>query len=143
MAPACAAGTSSSAADTGLFYERITGAFANSLRQGPPFFRELQLNDAGDWNTIPNDVPTFPVPNMRVAFDDGEPILVGDNDPDTEFEAFETQMVSPDLVTPFLHQWNFTTQWEFRPNWMIEVGLRRQQGQQALAVGESQSGDRR
>ena len=116
----------------GLFYERITGAFANSLRQGPPFFRELQLNDAGDWNTIPNDVPTFPVPNMRVAFDDGEPILVGDNDPDTEFEAFETQMVSPDLVTPYLHQWNFTTQWEFRPNWLIEVGYVGSQGSKLL-----------
>src|SRR5262245_5550964 len=35
----------------GLFHERVTGAFANSLRQGPPFFRELQLNDAGNWNT--------------------------------------------------------------------------------------------
>ena len=32
--------------------------------------------------------------DMSVGFDDGEPILVGDNDPDTEFEAFETQMVS-------------------------------------------------
>ena len=44
----------------GLFFERSTGAFANSLRQGPPFFRELQLNDAGNWNTVPRDVPTFP-----------------------------------------------------------------------------------
>ena len=34
---------------------------------------------------------------MSIGFDDGEPILVGDNDPDLEFEAFETQMVSPDL----------------------------------------------
>ncbi len=31
---------------------------------------------------------------MSIGFDDGEPILVGDNNPDVEFEAFETQMVS-------------------------------------------------
>ena len=116
----------------GLFYERVTGAFANSLRQGPPFFRELQLNDAGNWNTIPNDVPTFPVPNMRVGFDDGEPILVGDNDPDTEFEAFETQMVSSDLLTPYMHQWNLTTQWEFRPNWLLEAGYVGSKGSKLL-----------
>ena len=116
----------------GLFYERITGAFANSLRQGPPFFRELQLNDAGNWNTVPNDVPTFPVPIMSVGFDDGEPILVGDNDPDAEFEAFETQMVSPDLVTPYMHQWNLTTQWEFRPNWLVEVGYVGSKGSKLL-----------
>jgi hypothetical protein len=116
----------------GLFYERMTGAFANSLRQGPPFFRELQLNDAGNWNTIPNDVPTFPVPTMRVGFDDGEPILVGDNDPDTEFEAFETQMVSTNLVTPFLQQWNLTMQWELRRNWMLEAGYVGSRGQKLL-----------
>jgi hypothetical protein len=116
----------------GLFYERMTGAFANSLRQGPPFFRELQLNDAGNWNTIPNDVPTFPVPSMGVGFDDGEPILVGSNAPDVEFEAFETQMVSTELVTPYLQQWNLTTQWEFRPNWLLEVGYVGSKGSELL-----------
>ena len=116
----------------GVFYERMTGAYANSLRQGPPFFRELQLNDAGNWNTIPNDVPTFPVPDMSIGFDDGEPILVGANDPDTEFEAFETQMVSTDLVTPYMHQWNISTQWSFRPNWLVEIGYVGSKGSKLL-----------
>ena len=31
-------------------------------------------------------------------------------------------MVSPDLQTPHLQQWSINTQWEFRPNWMLEVG---------------------
>jgi hypothetical protein len=116
----------------GLFYERVTGAYANSLRQGPPFFRESQLNDLGDWNTVPRDVPTFPVPNMRVGFDDGEPILVGDNDPDVEFEAFETQMVSTELVTPYMQQWNGSFQWEFRPNWLLELGYVGSKGSKLL-----------
>ncbi len=80
---------------------------------------------------------------MSVGFDDGEPILVGDNDPDTEFEAFETQMVSPDLVTPYMHQWNLTTQWEFRPNWLLEAGYVGSKGSKLLQWAESQSGDRR
>jgi hypothetical protein len=106
----------------GIFFERTTGAFANSLRQAAPFFRESQLNDLGDWNTIPRDLPVFPIPSFSVGFDDGEPILVGSNDPDTEFEAFETQMISPDLATPYIQQWNLNAQWEFKPNWLIEIG---------------------
>ena len=106
----------------GMFYERTTGGFANSLRQAPPFFRELQLNNLGDYNTVPRDFPALPIPSMSVGFDDGEPILVGSNDPDNEFEALETQMVSPDLQTPHLQQWSLNTQWEFRRNWLLEVG---------------------
>jgi hypothetical protein len=106
----------------GMFYERTTGGFANSLRQAPPFFRELQLNNLADYNIVPTDFPALPIPSMSVAFDDGEPILVGSNDPDNEFEALETQMVSPDLQTPRLQQWSLNTQWEFRPDWLLEVG---------------------
>ena len=106
----------------GTFYERTTGGFANSLRQAPPFFRELQLNNLGDWNVVPRDFPALPIPSMSVGFDDGEPILVGSNDPDNEFEALETQMVSPDLQTPHLQQWSVNTQWEFLPNWLLELG---------------------
>jgi hypothetical protein len=80
------------------------------------------LNNLSDWNVFPRDIPALPIPLMRVGFDGGEPILVGSNDPDNEFEAFETQMISPDLQTPFLQQWSLNTQWEFRPNWLLELG---------------------
>ena len=106
----------------GMFYERITGGFANSLRQSPPFFRELQLNNEGDWNSFPEDIGSLPIPPMLIGFDDGEPILVTALDPENEFEALETQMVPPGLATPYTQQWNLTTQWEFKPNWLFEVG---------------------
>ena len=118
----------------GIFFERTTGAFANSLRQAAPFFRESQLNDLGDWNTIPRDIPVFPIPSFSVGFDDGEPILVGSNDPDTEFEAFETQMISPDLATPYIQQWNLNAQWEFKPNWLIEIGYVGSKGTKLLQL---------
>jgi hypothetical protein len=106
----------------GMFYERITGGFANSLRQSPPFFREVQLNNASDWNQIPRDVPAFPIPRFRIGFDGGDPQLEDPAEPGVEFEAFETQMVPPGLATPYIQQWSLNTQWEFRPNWLVEVG---------------------
>jgi hypothetical protein len=118
----------------GIFYERTTGAFANSLRQAAPFFRESQLNDLGDWNTIPRDIPAFPIPSFSVGFDDGEPILIGSNDPNNEFEAFETQMISPNLATPYIQQWNLNAQWEFKPNWLIEIGYVGSKGTKLLQI---------
>ena len=31
-------------------------------------------------------------------------------------------MVSPDLKTPYMQQWSINGQWEFRNNWLLEVG---------------------
>jgi hypothetical protein len=118
----------------GMFFERTTGAFVNSLRQAPPFFRELQLNDLGDYNIFPRDIPALPIPSMSIGFDDGEPILVASTDPDNEFEALETQMVSPDLVTPYLQQWNLGAQWEFRPNWLLDIGYVGSKGTHLLQI---------
>lgn len=126
----------------GMFYERTTGGFANSLRQAPPFFRELQLNNLSDWNVFPRDIPALPLPSMRVGFDDGEPILVGSNDPDNEFEALETQMISPDLETPYLQQWSLNGQWEFKPNWLLEVGYIGSKGSNLLQfINQNQAFD--
>ena len=106
----------------GIFFERITGSFANSLRQSSPLFRENQLNDLGDWNTVPRDIAPFPIPEFVVGFDDGEPQLETTDDPGVQFEAFESQMVSPDLETPNMQQWNLSVQWEFLKDWLLEVG---------------------
>jgi hypothetical protein len=126
----------------GLFYERTTGGFANSLRQAPPFFRELQLNNLGDWNVFPRDIPALPIPSFSIAFDDSEPILVGSNDPDNEFEALETQMVSPDLQTPSMQQWSVNTQWEFKNNWLLEVGYIGSKGDNLLQfINQNQAFD--
>ena len=51
-------------------------------------------------------------------------------------------MVSPDLQTPHLQQWSINTQWEFRPNWLLEVGLHRHEGQQPPAVHQPEPGAR-
>jgi hypothetical protein len=118
----------------GIFFERTTGAFANSLRQSAPFFREAQLDDLGDWNVVPSDIPVFPIPRMFVGFDDGEPQLEGSHNPGTEFEAYETQMISPDLATPYMQQWSLNMQWEFRRNWLLELGYVGSKGTKLLQI---------
>jgi hypothetical protein len=106
----------------GIFFERITGSFANSQRQSSPLFRENQLDNAGDWNEEAKDIDPFPIPEFAVGFDDGEPQLETTDNPGVNFEAFESQMVSPDLSTPYMQQWNLSVQWQFKPDWLIEVG---------------------
>jgi hypothetical protein len=106
----------------GIFFERITGSFANSQRQSAPLFRENQRNDAGDWNEEATDINPFPIPEFVVGFDDGEPQLETTANPGVQFEAFESQMVDPNLSTPYMQQWNLSVQWEFKPDWLIEVG---------------------
>lgn len=105
----------------GMFYQRTTAAFANSLRQSGPFFREAQLDDLGDWNIVPPDYPALPIPRMTVGFDDGEPQLEGSNAPGTEFEALETQVLPTRMTTPYMQQWNLGVQWQFRPDWLLDV----------------------
>ena len=84
----------------------------------------------------------MPIPAFSIAFDDDEPILVGSNDPDNEFEALETQMVSPDLKTPYMQQWSINTQWEFRTNWLLEIGYVGSKGSNLLQfVNQNQALD--
>lgn len=106
----------------GIYFERMTGGFLNSLRQSPPFFREQELNDQGDWNTYPKDRAVFPVPTFRVGFDDGEPFLATADNPDEEFEALEAQVIDPKLATPYTQQWSLNVQKEIAKDYLIEVG---------------------
>jgi hypothetical protein len=106
----------------GIFFQRITGSFANSQRQSSPLFIEGQRDDLGDWNDLPNEFPPFPILDFVVGFDDGEPQVETAQNPGVEFETYESQMISPDLSTPYMQQWNVNVQWEFMPDWLLEVG---------------------
>jgi hypothetical protein len=106
----------------GVYYDRMTGGFFNSLRQSPPFFREQELNDTGDFNTYPQDRVIFPIPDFQVGFDDGEPFLATVQNPDEEFEALEAQVIDPKLTTPYMQQWNLTTQFSFSNDYLIDIG---------------------
>ena len=127
----------------GMFYERTTGGFANSLRQAPPFFRELQLNNLGDWNVVPEGHSRAArFRRSAIAFDDGEPILVGSNDPDNEFEALETQMVSPDLEDALHAAVEHQRAVGVQDNWLLEIGYIGSKGSNLLQfVNQNQALD--
>src|SRR5262249_60415853 len=71
---------------------------------------------------------------FSVASEAGEPTLIGSNDPKNESEAYETQMISPDLATPYIQQWNLSAQWEFKPNWLFEIGYVGSKGTKLLQI---------
>jgi hypothetical protein len=119
----------------GIFYERTTGAFANSLRQSSPFFREAQINDQSSYHTWPEDYPAFPIPQFIVGFSSaGVPSIRRADVPGTTFEAYESQMVDPNLATPYTQQWNLNAQWEFQPGWLWEFGYAGTKGTKLLSI---------
>ncbi len=119
----------------GISYEQITGAFTNSLRQSPPFFRERELQDTGDFNNFPADRPVFPLlSSFVVGFDDGEPQLEGADNPGELFEALETQIFNPKLSTPYIQQWNLDVQWEFKRDFLLELGYFGTKGTKLLQI---------
>ena len=51
-------------------------------------------------------------------------------------------MVSPDLKTPYMQQWSINAQWEFRTNWLLEVGYVGSKGSNLLQfVNQNQALD--
>jgi hypothetical protein len=119
----------------GIFFERTTGAFANSLRQSAPFFRESQINDQSSYNTWAPDYPVFPMPTIVVGFSSsGVPRVERADVRGVTFEAFECQMVDPHLATPYTQQWNLNAQWEFKPGWMWELGYAGTKGTKLLSI---------
>lgn len=106
----------------GLYFDRPTGGFVNALRRSPPFFREQELNDVSDWNTIPQDRATFPLPEFIVGFDDGEPFLATAATPDEEFEALEAHFIDTNLQIPYIQQWNLTMQFPLGRNLLADIG---------------------
>ena len=119
----------------GIFYERTTGAFANSLRQSAPFYREAEVTDLADYNVWPEDFPALPIPTFRLGVkSSGAMQLEGSNAPGKQFEAFETQMIDPGLATPYTQQWNLNIQWGFKPSWMLELGYAGTKGTKLLTI---------
>jgi hypothetical protein len=124
----------------GMFYERISGGFANSLRMSAPFMREAQYSDLGNYNQWPSDVAAMPFPAFSIGFDDGDPQLEGSNAPGQEFEAFETQNIDPKLATPYMQQWSLNLQWEFTKDWLFEIGYTGSKGTKLLQIANANMG---
>ena len=151
----------------GIFYDRPSASFINTVYKNYPYFREIEVkNDLGSPFTLQYDTafnsqsPQIPfsqylpfrvqyVQNVSVA----SPLQLFDNRPITtqingvnyrgdRAEPLEFRAVDRDLKTPTIQQWNVGIQQEIGKGWVFEgryVGTRGTQ--LLLAVGFNQAYD--
>ena len=134
----------------GLFYDRPSAAFINTVFSNYPFLREVEVTFPASavpiTQAFSQQDPNFPfnqyLPNrvVRTAgaggtyqLRDGTSVTRGADgtpnpiDPMTGLptlgniaETFEFRAIDRNLRTPFVHQWNFGVQYELRPNLLVE-----------------------
>ncbi|MCM3872842.1 MAG: TonB-dependent receptor, partial [Pyrinomonadaceae bacterium] len=141
----------------GIFYDRPSAAFINTIYSNYPFFKEIEATFEGNPGTVlgrnvfatqdPN-LPFssyFPFRLRRINLDRASPYVLEDNTPGLEnrsgAEPLEFRAIDRDLKTPLVQQWNFGIQQEFK-DWIIEVRYVGTKAQNLLlAVGFNQPYD--
>ena len=145
----------------GLFYDRPSASFINTVFSNYPFLREIEITVpsgnvpyANAFGAQPTALPlsnwlpfritrgsgtggTYVIrDNTGVAFD---PRGTATSPPGNIAETFEFRGVDRDLKTPYVQQWNLGVQYEVTKNLMFEaryVGTRGQNLLQALAFNQ-------
>lgn len=142
----------------GLFYDRPSAAFINTIYSNYPFFKEIELKNEFRPGAIyaptafAGQVPTrpfssyfpFTVGVSNIA--DASPYVLLDNTPGVSIsngaEPLEFRAIDPDLKTPLVQQWNLGIQQSFAKNWTAEARYIGTRGQNLLlAVGFNQPYD--
>lgn len=147
----------------GLFYDRPSAAFINTIFSNYPFLREVEITvpsrnvpiDSAFSNT-PTNISLdqwLPFRILRSSGANGS-YQIRDNTPVTTdargvpfgggitgnvAETFEFRAIDRDLKTPFVHQWNAGVQYEFAKNFLFEaryVGTAGRNLLQSLALNQ-------
>ncbi len=142
----------------GIFYDRPSAAFINTIYSNYPFFREIERKTENSPATVQGATafvaqqPSLPFANyfpFRVAarnIDRFTPFVLVDNTPGADavagVEPLEFRAIDRDLKTPLIQQWNLGIQQEIFKDWIIEARYVGTRGQQLLlAVGFNQPYD--
>ncbi|MCY7374835.1 MAG: carboxypeptidase regulatory-like domain-containing protein [Pyrinomonadaceae bacterium] len=143
----------------GIFYDRPSAAFINTIYSNYPFFREIEVKIENSPTTVQGTTafrlqnPNLPFSNyfpFRIAsrnIDTFSPYVVidsspGGSDSTAGAEPIEFRAIDRDLKTPLIQQWNLGIQQDFLKNWVIEARYVGTRGQQLLvAVGFNQPYD--
>jgi Carboxypeptidase regulatory-like domain len=142
----------------GIFYDRPSAAFINTVYSNFPYFKEVEktiqsatatVQAQTAFNEINPRTPFinyFPYRLVINNFPDTSPYTLVDNtpgaSPQTGSEPLEFRAVDPDLKTPLIQQWNLGVQQEIGKDWVIEARYVGTRGQQLLlAVGFNQPYD--
>lgn len=75
---------------------------------------------------LPSQFPVFPTPAQLTGYDaNNNPVFSNSN-------IFTLTALDPNNHTPYVEEWNLTTQYEFLPSWSLEVGYLGSHGQRLL-----------
>ena len=115
----------------GTYYLRIAAIPALQLSGLPPYRIDVSETGAFGSQILANPFPTLPtddqfpilpaVPTITGFRPTGAPIFSG---PQLRLTTFAL-----DLRTPYVHNWNLTTQYEIYRNWILELGYVGSRGQ--------------
>jgi hypothetical protein len=136
----------------GLFYDRPSAAFMNTVFSNYPILREVEITvpsrlvpmtDAWSSNVINGEPVAFDAffPFRLVysggaagsyAVRDGTGVLGVNGGTGNIAETLEFRAIDRDLETPFYQQWNAGWQWELMPNMALEVRYNGSRGHNLL-----------
>jgi hypothetical protein len=127
----------------GMFYDRPSAAFINTIFSNYPFLREVEITVpsgnvpiATAFSGVPTNIPLnnwlpFRITrgsgaNGSYVIRDGTPVLVDARGTPTGTtgniaETFEFRAIDRNLKTPFVHQWNVGVQYELFKDLLIEA----------------------
>ncbi len=142
----------------GIFYDRPSGAFINTIYSNYPFFREIEKKTENSPGTIQGTTafvgqqPSLPFSSyfpFRVAQRDVDrftPYVLVDNTPGADavagVEPLEFRAIDRNLKTPTIQQWNIGIQQDFFKDWVAEARYVGTRGTKLLlAVGFNQPYD--
>jgi hypothetical protein len=146
----------------GIFYDRPSAAFINTIYSNYPFFKEIEVKTESSPSTVQASSafngtnPNLPFSSyfpFRVAFRDADrftPYVLIDGSPNADaiagVEPLEFRAIDRDLKTPMIQQWNLGVQQDFgfggEKNWVFEARYIGSRGQNLLlAVGFNQPYD--
>ena len=142
----------------GIFYDRPSAAFINTIYRNYPFFKEIELKSEFRPNAIyaptafVGQTPNAPFSSyfpFRVGVSniaDASPYILLDNTPGVGIangaEPIEFRAIDPNLKTPLVQQWNLGIQQTIGKNWVVEARYVGTRGQNLLlAVGFNQPYD--
>lgn len=142
----------------GIFYDRPSAAFINTIYSNYPYFKEIELKTENTPATV-HGATVFNSQNVNLPFSSYFPFQVGfrdidrftpyvliDNSPGANssagVEPLEFRAIDRDLKTPMVQQWNLGWQQEIGNDWVIEARYLGTKGQNLLlAIGFNQPYD--
>ncbi len=142
----------------GIFYDRPSAAFINTIYSNFPFFKEIERSTEFAPTTIQGRT-AFSLQNPNLPFssyfpfrvesrtaDRFTPYVLVDNslgaDAITGAEPLEFRAIDRDLKTPLVQQWNMGIQQDFFKDWVVEARYVGTRGQNLLlAIGFNQPYD--